>query len=88
MLGRAGYKNALAARELRKSKQNMEPASEQTYRLADTTFRVRGLSMRYSSSNCLLNRSIMQNVEDLVGDLKSLTAAAKLYQKAMEGMLI
>ena len=30
----------------------------------------------------------MQNVEDLVGGLKSLTAAAKLYQKAMEGMLI
>ena len=42
LLGRAGYKNVFAARDLRKSKQNMDPASEQTYRLADTTFRVRG----------------------------------------------
>ncbi len=64
----------------------MESTSEQKHRLADTTYRVSlklWIVKKYiiNIKTCLL----FQNIEELVGDLKSLSAAAKSYQKAMEG---
>lgn len=59
--------------------------SDQLHRLADTTYRVKKEMCTPSNLYLTLTSIQFQNTEELIVDLKSLVAAAKVYQRAMEG---
>ena len=84
----------IRAREEAERLTDMEDSSEKVHRLADTTFRVRSRAVpRQRSVGCREGEGgrsrdylflLLQNNEELSGELHRLVSAAKAYHKAMQ----